>query len=52
MICWCIHHGVPFDVAHSLDDVELLAYTIKFSQFENGNLTWDWQNMRFVEKSR
>ena len=43
-------NGVPFDVAHVLDDWELLAYAIVFSQFENGNLEWDWAAMRFAEK--
>ncbi len=52
MICWVIKHGVPFDVAHSLYDHELLAYTINFSRFENGNLTWDWAEMKFIERQR
>ena len=50
MVCWAIRNGVPFDVAHALDEGELLAYTIAFSQFENGNLSWDWDSMRFIEK--
>jgi hypothetical protein len=49
MICWVIHHGVPFDVAHALDEAQLLAYTLMFSKFENGNLTWDWEGMTFID---
>ena len=50
MICWIIRNGVPFDVAHSLDESELLAYTISFAKFENGGQTWDWNSMKFVER--
>jgi hypothetical protein len=51
MRAWCMHHGVPFDVAHALDDIELLAYSIVFSQFENGsNLEWSWDIMEFIER--
>jgi hypothetical protein len=44
-----IKNGVPFDVAHCLEDYELTAYTIIFAQFENGNKEWDWDRMRFME---
>jgi hypothetical protein len=50
MACWAIKNGVPFDVAHCLDEAELLAYTIVFSQFENGNLEWSWESMKFIER--
>lgn len=50
MLCWCIKNGVPFDTAHNLSEGELLAYTIKFTQFENGNLEWDWDGLRFIER--
>ena len=52
MVCWCIKNGVPFDVAHALYDHELLAYTINFSKQENGNQTWDWEEMKFIEGRR
>lgn len=41
-------HGVPFDVAHSFDDVELLAYCVGLGEIEGG--TFDWDRMRWVEK--
>jgi hypothetical protein len=50
LICFAIKHGVPFDVAHSLDEYELLAYAISFAQLENGNQTWDWDRMTFIER--
>jgi hypothetical protein len=50
MTNWCIRNGIPYDVAHALDDGELLAHTIVFAQFENNGLEWDWDRMRFIEK--
>jgi hypothetical protein len=50
MICWVIQSGVPFDVAHSLDDWELMAYSIVFAQNKNGNLEWDWERGSFIER--
>jgi hypothetical protein len=38
-------------VAHSLDDWELLAYAIVFSQFKNGGLEWNWESMSFIERN-
>lgn len=49
-MCWAIKNGVPFDVAHEMYDWELLAYGIVFAQLENGNKTWDWNDMRFLER--
>lgn len=45
-----IKNGVPFDVAHSLDEDELVAYSIVFAQMENGNKEWDWDYMAFIER--
>lgn len=42
--------GVPFDVAHALEDWELLGYCIVFAQYENGNLEFDWEEMKFEER--
>jgi hypothetical protein len=50
MIAYAIKNGVPFDVAHSFDQQELLAYAIIFAQLENGNKEWNWDNMAFVER--
>jgi len=50
MIAWCIRNGIPFDVAHCLEEGELLAYTIAFAKFENGGQSWNWSTMRFIEK--
>jgi len=50
MILWIIKNGVPYDVAHSLYDWELLAYFVVFAQFENGNLEFDWEKFRFIER--
>jgi len=49
MTCWVIRNGVPFDVAHSLDEAELLAYAITFSGFENGK-EFDWDRMDWIER--
>jgi hypothetical protein len=45
-----VDHGIPFDVAYSLEEFELLAYAITFAQLENGNQQWDWDRMTFIEK--
>jgi hypothetical protein len=45
-----IKNGVPFDVAHALEDWELIAYTVVFGQFENGNKEWDWDSMSFIDR--
>jgi hypothetical protein len=29
---------------------QLLAYGIVFGQFSNGDLTWDWDRMTFIER--
>jgi hypothetical protein len=50
MVCWAIKNGVPFDVAHSLEEGELLAYWIVFGQLQNGNQEWDWGRMDFIER--
>ncbi len=50
MTCWAIKNGVPFDVAHSLDPGELLAYAITFAQLDNGNKEWDWDRMTFFDR--
>jgi hypothetical protein len=50
MICWAIKNGVPFDVAHSMELDELVAYAITFGKLENGNKPWDWDNMRWIDK--
>lgn len=43
-------NGVPFDVAHSMDGWELLAYGIVFGKLENGNKEWDWDSMTFLDR--
>jgi hypothetical protein len=50
LIAWVIKNGVPFDVAYSLDEEELWAYSIVFAQFENGGKEFDWSSMRFLTK--
>jgi hypothetical protein len=50
MICWVIQNRVPFDVAHSMPDWQLLAYSIVFAQLKNGSQEWDWDRMQFLEK--
>lgn len=49
-ILWAVRNGVPYDVAYVLTEAELAAHAIVFSQFENGNLEWDWEGMRFIPK--
>lgn len=50
MQAYAIKNGVPYDVAHVMDDWELLAHAIVFAQFDNGNKEWDWDNMKFIER--
>jgi hypothetical protein len=45
-----VKNGVPFDVAHCLEEQELLAYAIVFAQMENGNKEWDWNYMTFIDR--
>lgn len=49
MICWAVKNGVPFDVAHALEDWELKAYCIVFAQFENGK-EYDWETDSFIDR--
>jgi hypothetical protein len=51
-VCWAIKCGVPFDVAHALEDWELLGYAVVFAQFENGNKEYDWEVMEFIDENR
>lgn len=41
-------YGVPWDVAHSLDDEPRLAYVIYYGQLEGGE--WDWDAMTWRER--
>lgn len=45
-----VKNGVPYDVAHCLEVHELMAWSITFAQFENGNKEWDWDKQAFIEK--
>ena len=44
-----VRHGVPFDVAHSLDEGQLLAWYIVLGEIEGGS--WDWSAMRWEKKT-
>jgi hypothetical protein len=44
-----VWHGVPFDVAFALSDVERTAYSIIFSEFEGQK--FNWNRMQFDEPS-
>jgi hypothetical protein len=50
MVCYAIQNGVPFDVAHSMSDWQLLSYSVMFAQLKNGNQEWDWDRMTFIER--
>lgn len=41
-------NGVPWDVAWSLEDTEVLAYCVTFGRFEGNE--FDWQQMKWVER--
>lgn len=43
-----VKHGVPFDVAFSLEPDELLAYLIVLRGFDG--YEYDFENMRFRDK--
>ena len=40
---WLIRNGIPYDVAWEMDEVDLLAHVVGFSEIENG--PWDWDTM-------
>ena len=43
-------NGVPFDVAHALDDVQRMAYAITFQELNPfGGKPFNWDRMRFEE---
>jgi hypothetical protein len=42
-----VRHGVPFDVAFSLDDLERSAFCIIVS--EQGGAEFDWRTMFFKD---
>jgi hypothetical protein len=45
-----IKNGVPFDVAHALEQWELMAYAVSFAKLDNGDKEWDWDNMGFIDR--
>jgi hypothetical protein len=36
-----VHHGVPFDVAFSLPDIDRQAWSIIFGQFDGGEFDFN-----------
>ena len=34
-----------------MEEYELLSYAIMFAKLENGNQEWDWEQMRFIDRS-
>jgi hypothetical protein len=44
MCLWLVKNGVSYDLAFSLDDLDLLAHVIVFGEME-GSSEWDWGNM-------
>lgn len=49
MSLWLVKNGIPYDLVHLMEDWELFAHTIVFSQFENGE-EFDWDTMSFVKR--
>jgi hypothetical protein len=43
-----VKHGVPFDVAFSLNEVDRAAFAIIMNQFEGA--VFDWNTMQFRER--
>jgi len=43
-----VKNGVPWDVAWSLEDGDVLAYCVAFGTFEGNE--FDWQSMKWVER--
>lgn len=37
---WLVKHGVPFDVAFSLDRTERMAWSVIMGEFEGGTFNW------------
>lgn len=42
---WLVKHGVPFDVAFSVDDITRAGWSIMFSEMEGR--TFDWDRLEF-----
>jgi hypothetical protein len=47
---WLIYNGIPYEMVDLMEDWELMAHSIVFAQFQNGNQEWDWDAMKFIEK--
>lgn len=47
---WVAAHGVPFDVAFSLDETTLTAMAIIVSEQHTGK-QYDWKSREFVDRS-
>jgi hypothetical protein len=41
-----VKHGVPFDVAFSLNEIDRAAFAIVMGQFEGGKFDWDAMQFR------
>lgn len=41
--------GVPYDVAHAMEEHELLAHWVMVGLVESGR-EFDWDRMRFIER--
>ena len=46
---YLIKNGIPFDVAMSLQEHEVLAYAIIFGKIDGGK--WDWSSMSWSTDS-
>ena len=47
---WLVYNGIPYEEIALMEEWELLANAIIFAQFHNGCLSWDWDNMEFIEE--
>lgn len=48
MRLFLVKHGVPFDVAFSLPDEEMLAFYVILGEYEGGD--WSWDEMRWLKR--
>ncbi|MDA8112643.1 MAG: hypothetical protein M0T83_09335 [Nitrospiraceae bacterium] len=46
-MAYLVKNGVPFDVACSMEDEDLVAWEIAFGELDGG--TFNWSRMQFEE---
>lgn len=46
---WLVRNGIPYDVALTLPDAEVLGHCVIFGEFEGGEFSWSEMQWRRKE---